>query len=113
MSISDKDFREAFKPLKIPVQYNPDDSDEDKVVYALALLEQATAEQVAEKLSDLDPSVNKEKFQTAASTVLSDLFEMGLIKGKEIQGDMQYDLSKITEANEGDVNPDLLAPGLD
>ena len=44
---------------------------------------------------------------------LTNLYELGLLKGSEVNGEMEYNLSKITHANDGAVDPDLLAPGLD
>ncbi|MEP6611673.1 MAG: hypothetical protein ABJA76_07300 [Mucilaginibacter sp.] len=41
------------------------------------------------------------------------LYDKGLLKGVDKAGVMHYNLSKITELNEGEVDPGKLAPGLD
>lgn len=113
MSISDEAFREVFKPLYVPANYVANDSDENKIVYALAQLGEATPDEVALELSRIDHSVDTERVKMIALSILNDLYSKGLISGSEVAGAMQYNLNKITEANDGAVNPDLLAPGLD
>ncbi|SFT08122.1 hypothetical protein [Mucilaginibacter polytrichastri] len=113
MSVSDQDFREEFKPLHIPAHYMPDDSDEDKIIYALAQLEEGTPDEVAMEISKHDSSINAEHFKTKAASVLHILYEKGLIKGINKNGATYYNLSKITKANDGAIDPELLAPGLD
>jgi hypothetical protein len=113
MSISDESFREAFKPLHIPAHYQDANNDQDKVVYALAQLGQGSADDVTAKLAQLDNSLIIETFTPVAASILNNLFDKGLIKGALIAGKTHYDLSKITEANDGAVNPDMLATGLD
>ena len=113
MSITDESFREQFKPLHIPAHYLDSNNDQDKIVYALAQLGEASADDVAAKLAELDPAIDADRFTAVAASVLNNLFDKGLIKGAEISGKIHYDLSKITHANDGGVNPDLLAPGLD
>ncbi|WP_233276880.1 hypothetical protein [Mucilaginibacter paludis] len=111
--MSDQSFREAFKPLHIPAHYDAGDSDENKIVYVLAQLGEGTADDVAIKLHELDPSIDVQAFKAVVASVLGDLYEKGLLKGEESSSAVRYNLSKITEANDGTVNPDLLAPGLD
>ena len=113
MSSTDQDFRDEFKPLHIPAHYMPDDSDEDKVIYALAQLEEGTPDEVALELSKHDSSLDTEHFKTKAASILHILYEKGLIKGVPYGNTMAYNLSKITRANDGAVDPELLAPGLD
>lgn len=113
MSISDESFRNEFKPLHIPAHYQNSDNDQDKIVYALAQLGEGSADEVANKLAELDAEVNAEHFMVIAASVLGNLYEKGLIKGSKVSDKIHYNLSKITEANDGAVNPDLLAPGLD
>jgi hypothetical protein len=45
--------------------------------------------------------------------VLTDLYDKGLLSGRYEHGHMYYNLAKVTGANDGAVNPELLAPGLD
>lgn len=113
MTISDQQFREEFKPLHIPSHYDGDDTEQNKIVFALARIGQGTADDVTDELVSLDGTINKEYFKDASSTILKHLFDKGLIKGDEIDGQTHYNLSKITRANDGEVDPDLLAPGLD
>jgi hypothetical protein len=113
MSMTDESFREAFKPLHIPAHYADSKNDQDKVVYALAQLGEATPGAIVAKLSQIDPAIHTEQFTAIAGSVLNNLYDKGLIKGLKIGGQMHYDLSKITQANDGAINPDLLAPGLD
>jgi hypothetical protein len=113
MSVSDQDFREAFKPLYIPAHYDAADVDQNRIIYALAQLGEATSAAVAKKLHELDSTVDAASFGIVVESVLNGLFEKGLLNGADDGGGMHYNLSKITEANDGAVNPDLLAPGLD
>ena len=113
MSISNREFREEFKPLHIPAHYLADDNDENKIVYALAQLGEGTADHVAERLINLDNSLDLKTYKTIAAQVLNNLFDKGLIKGSDKDGQIHYDLSKITEANSGGINPENLTPGLD
>jgi hypothetical protein len=113
MELSDEDFREEYKPLHIPAAYHPDDTQENKVIYALAQLGEATANEVIDKLEELETGIKNQQLIAFTNKVLTDLYDKGLLKGEEIQGEMHYNLSKITHANDGDVDPDLLAPGLD
>ena len=113
MSIPDEAFREAFKPLYVPAHYNADDTDENKIVYALAQLGEGTAAGIAAKLADTDPSLNRERFEVIAASILNELYDKGLISGRVETGIIIYNLSKITEANDGAVDPGLLVPGLD
>ena len=106
MSISDEQFREEYKPLHIPAHFKDAISQQDKVVFALAQVGEGTAADVTNELRDNGSAIN-------AESTLKQLFDKGLIKGEEVNGEMSYNLSKITHANDGAVNPDLLAPGLD
>ena len=106
MSISDEDFREEYKPLHIPAHFKDAVTEQDKVVFALAQIGEGTAAGVTKELSSNGATIN-------AEPTLKYLFDKGLIKGEEVNGEMSYNLSKITHANDGAVNPDLLAPGLD
>lgn len=113
MELSDEEFREQYKPLYIPAHYQPADTQENKVIYALAQLGEGTVTDVMKKLEELEPNIGSEQFTALAKQVLTRLYDKGLIKGEDRQGSMHYNLGKITEANKGAVNPDLLAPGLD
>lgn len=112
MPISDKEFREAFKPLQIPADYHSAVSEQDKILFALAQLGEGTAADVRNQLIELDPAINNDLLERAES-ILNSLFEKGLLNGGEKEGDLFYNLSKITEANKGAVDPKLLEPRID
>ena len=113
MTLSDDSFREAYKPLHVPAHYDINDPEQDRVVFALAQIGIGTVNDVATELAQLESGVDVESFKVLASDVLTNLYELGLLKGSEVNGEMEYNLSKITHANDGAVDPDLLAPGLD
>ena len=113
MTVSDDSFREEFKPLVIPASYGSADTQESKIIFALAQLGQGSTRDVVARLEELEPGSSDSQLSALTEYVLSGYFDKGLIKGTEVGGEMHYNLSKITEANEGEVNPDLLAPGLD
>jgi len=109
----DDSFREAYKPLHIPAHYDFNAPEQDRVLFALALLGKGTVTDVVNEMTVLEPKTPVEDFINSATNVLTSLYQKGLLKGHEVNGEMQYNLSKITEANDGSVNPNLLAPGLD
>lgn len=113
MTLSDESFREAYKPLHIPAHYDINDTEQDRVLFALAQIGIGTVNDVATEMAQLEESINVESFKIVAGDVLTRLYEQGLLKGSEVNGEMEYNLSKITHANDGAVDPDLLAPGLD
>ncbi|MGV8878954.1 MAG: hypothetical protein ACOH2A_07980 [Sphingobacteriaceae bacterium] len=113
MTQSDEDFREEYKPLQIPAAYHADDTQENKIIYALAQLGSGTDAEVVDKLASLETGIKSEQLIAMTDQVLQHLYEKGLIKGEDIHGEMHYNLSKVTQPNEGSVDPDLLAPGLD
>ena len=108
MNRIDESFKEEFKPLQIPVEYNTENSWEEKSIYALALLEEGTARDVAAKIEELEPSSQKEEAEKHTSEVLKALFDKGLLKGRERNNQTIYNLSKIETPNSGKVDPDLL-----
>ena len=94
MGESDEQFRDEFKPLHVLAYFDPNDSKQDQVVFALAQIGSGSAEDVILELS---------KHQSVIDPVpyLSVLFDKGLIRGEEIGGVMHYDLGKITIPNSG------------
>lgn len=113
MNQTDETFREEFKPLAIPASYESADTQESKIIFALAQLGEATPQEVVARLEELEPGLADGELLKATEALLTSYYNKGLIKGSDHNGQMKYNLSKITEANEGEVNPDLLAPGLD
>ena len=112
MTLSDQDFREEFKPLHIPSSYDPGDSLENRVIFALASIEEGSAEEVFKKLRDFEPGIQEVTVKFIKKHLFH-LFDKGLLKGNKGNGTLVYNLSKITDPNKGYVDPELLAPGLD
>jgi|SRR5665213_2718125 len=113
MTLTDEEFREEYKPLYIPAHYNEADTQENKIVYALAQLGEGTVTDVIAKLEQLEPNITNQQLTVMTKQVLTSLYDRGLLKGADQRGQMHYNLSKVTEPNKGAVDPDLLAPGLD
>ena len=109
MGLTDENFRKEYQPLHIPSHYDINSAAQDKVVYVLAQLGEGSAKDVQDALArneqDIPPGL--------AAGILMDLFDKGLIKGKERQGQLYFNLSKITHSNEGAIDPQALTPGLD
>lgn len=112
MTLSDQDFREEFKPVYIPASYDVGDTLENRVIFALASLEQGSAEEVFTKLKEFEPGIQNVTLKFIKRH-LYNLYDKGLLKGNKDNGELIYNLSKMTNSNKGYVNPDLLAPGLD
>lgn len=108
MNKADQPFNEEFKPVAPPEAYHGDADWQDKVLYALAQLGEGTAPDVAAKLTEYEPNEAPQTMHRQAEQVLQSLYSKGLIKGNEQDGEVSYNLSKITHANEGGTDPDLL-----
>jgi predicted transcriptional regulator len=101
MKLSDEEFREEYKPLHIPSHFDQQDTQQNKAIYALAQIGEGTADKVLKELETLQPGIVNEQVTALVKTILADLFDKGLLKGEEHNGQMHYNLSKITEANDG------------
>jgi hypothetical protein len=108
MNKADQSFNEQFKPVAPPEAYHVDAEWQDKVLYVLAQLGEGTAPDVAEKLTDYEVNESPQVLLRHAEHVLMNLYEKGLIKGAEQDGETSYNLSKITAPNTGGTDPDLL-----
>jgi hypothetical protein len=108
MNKADQTFNEEFKPVAPPDSYKADDGWQEKVLYALAQLGEGTAPDVAAKLTEYEPQVAPQELHRQAEQVLNSLYEKGLIKGNEQDGEITFDLSKVTSPNTGATDPDLL-----
>jgi hypothetical protein len=113
MNLTDEQFREQYKPVHVPASFDEAVNLQDKVLFALAELGKGDAAQIVQKIEELDPKASDKQVIAGVHQVLTDLYGKGLIAGNDDHGDLVYNLHKITEANGGEVNPDLLAPGLD
>ena len=111
--MTDEEFREEYKPIQVPAHYDAADTQQDKMIFALAQIGEGTAGDVIAELETLEPGVINEQSKAFINVTLKKLFETGHLTGSEKNGEMHYNLSKITQANDGGTNPDLLAPGLD
>ncbi|NEU07392.1 hypothetical protein GZH53_03610 [Flavihumibacter sp. R14] len=113
MALTDEEFREEFKPLRIPPAYPENGTLEDKILFALAAAGEATSAEVCQKLTDLEQGLGKKDLSEVVDNYLKQQFDKGLINGGKRNAELVFNLNKITHANEGSVDPDLLAPGLD
>lgn len=111
--MDDAAFREQFKPVHVPAHFDDAENLQDKVIFALAEIGEGTPDAVSRKLEELEPQVSNKEIIADVHLVLMDLYGKGLIAGREQDGGFVYNLHKITEANDGAVDPGLLAPGLD
>lgn len=112
MSLSDQEFRESFKPLHIPSTYDVHDTLENRTIFALASLGEATGDEVFKKIKEYEPGI-KEVTIKFIKQYLFTLYEKGLLKGQKDGPGVRYNLSKITHVNKGFIDPELLSPGLD
>ncbi|UEG54530.1 hypothetical protein LLH06_06095 [Mucilaginibacter daejeonensis] len=108
MNKADQPFNEDFKPIAPPGSYSSDGEWQDKVLYVLAQLGSGTAPDVAAKLMEYEPDTAPQELHRHAEQILTGLYEKGLIKGSEQDGEVTYDLSKITVPNSGGTDPELL-----
>lgn len=111
--MTDKEFREEYKPLQVPAHFDAESSIADQTLYALGQLGTATADEVAGKLMELHNDEAGKDLIGGVHNILTEWHSKGLIAVTNEDGGLRYSLQKITEANDGHVNPDLLAPGLD
>jgi hypothetical protein len=111
--MTDEEFRELHKPIHVPASYQEAESVTDKVVFALADLGEGTADAVIRHIEELDPQADHKPLIATTRELLTALYNNGHIAGHEQNGDLVYNLHKITRANDGAVDPERLAPGLD
>jgi hypothetical protein len=113
MNMTDEEFREEYKPLQVPPHYDNADTLQNRMIFALALIGNGTAGDVIAEMDKLQPGADHEQNSAFVTTTLATLFDHGHLTGSEKNGQMHYNLSKITQANSGAIDPDLLSPGLD
>lgn len=101
MDSPDQSFLEEYKPLHVPHEYKNGACSRENIIYALAQLGEATASEVATKLSALEPGTEPSVHQKNAEDVLNYLFEKGLIKAINKGGELNFNLSKIEIPNSG------------
>jgi hypothetical protein len=111
--MTDKEFREEYKPLQVPAHFDAEALIADQTLYALGQLGSATADEVVNKLKELHNADCGKDVIAEVHRLLTEWHTKGLIAATDDDGGLRYNLQKVTEANDGHVNPDLLAPGLD
>lgn len=111
--MNDKEFREEFKPLHVPARLEDAEDFTGQVIFALAQLDSGSASEITIKLEELKGGQKDKSLIAGVHAVLTELYGKGLLNGEDENGDLKYNLHKITQANGGGVDPDLLAPGLD
>ena len=90
MTLNEEEFREEYKPLYIPAHYEEADTQENKIVYALAQLGSGTVTDVIKKLEELEPNITTPQFTALAKQVLARLYDKGIINGSDMHGRMYY-----------------------
>ena len=89
---STNSFFEACKNPQQPNRYAKVACTQDKVIFALSELKQATADDIAAKLSEFEPSVNAYTHQKNTCEVLDYLFDRGMVKITRQNGELNYNL---------------------
>lgn len=108
MNRQDELFNEAHKPLHVPANYDEKDTLQNQLIFALAEIFKGSVHTIAAKLAELKNSDRDEPDLVLYENILKDLFDKGLIKGSEQDGEMVYNLSKETHSHQGNINPKLL-----
>jgi hypothetical protein len=101
MNPDDAAFTEEFKPLHVPHKYEASLTWQDKVVFALADMNNGTIPEVADKLHELDPSIETKEARKEVEQILIGLYDKGLIKAVDDNGHLRYNLSKILDPHTG------------
>lgn len=96
-----------MKILKVPHEFKQDHKKEDKILFALAMVEEGSKEDVYKKLQELSESSLNISNQEV-DEILTTYYNEGLLKGKSMNNVMYYNLNKMEKPNSGKVDPDLL-----
>lgn len=91
-----------FEPLHVPYRYQEQDSPEQKVIFGLGQLGEATPQEIIAKLLKSNPQEQLSEME--AESILKNYFDQGLIKGDDEHGSFRYNLSKILKPNSGRTN---------
>jgi hypothetical protein len=81
-----------FSACKVPEQYAKVACTQDKVIYALSQLKQATVADIALKLREYEPSVNTFTHEKNTAEILDYLFDRGIVKISKQNGELNYNL---------------------
>lgn len=93
-----------LEPIHVPYRYNKEDSAEQKLIYALGQLGEATTNEILTRLkkANADEVIS----EAEAEEILKPLFDHGLINGEEHDGKRTYNLHKILKQNSGRTDVD-------
>ncbi|SDF74824.1 hypothetical protein SAMN05216464_1289 [Mucilaginibacter pineti] len=67
--MNDEEFREAYQPLHVPAHYDPADTLQNRVAFALAQTGEGTAAEVAQKMEELEPSTPQKQVIAAVHEI--------------------------------------------
>lgn len=81
-----------FSACRVPNQYNKVKCTQDKVIYTLSQLKQATVADITLKLKEYEPAVNTFTHEKNTIEVLNYLFDRGLVKITKQNGQLNYNL---------------------
>ncbi|WP_114937914.1 hypothetical protein [Mucilaginibacter endophyticus] len=81
-----------FSACHVPDRYAKVSCTQDKVIYTLSQLKQATVADIALKLREYEPSVNAFTHEKNAAEVLDYLFARGMVKITRLNGELNYNL---------------------
>lgn len=101
MDADDAAFIEEFKPLHVPHEYEPSLNWQDKVIFTLADMNNGTTEEVAAHLKELEPDINANDVDKQTTEILTSLYNKGLVKAVDDNGQLRYNLSKIQDPHTG------------
>ncbi|QTE58555.1 hypothetical protein ACQ86K_17385 [Mucilaginibacter sp. P19] len=76
----------------MPDQFAKVTCTQDKVIYTLSQLKQATVADIALKLKEYEPAVNTFTHEKNTIEVLNYLFDRGLVKITKQNGELNYNL---------------------
>jgi hypothetical protein len=80
----------AAGTMQIPDRYRENDSEENKVIYALSQIGEGSAEDVGIKISELDSSIEPGGFSHIAEPILKSLCEKGSISCRADKDNLGY-----------------------
>jgi hypothetical protein len=101
MSLTDEESREEYKPLEVPAHFDAANTQQNKMIFALAEIGEGSADDVIAELEKLEPGVTGEQLSALVHDTLRSLYDKGLLSGSEKNGVMRYNLHKITQPNSG------------
>ncbi|MDB5131246.1 MAG: hypothetical protein JWR02_995 [Mucilaginibacter sp.] len=57
MNLTDEEFREEYKPLAVPAHFDASDTQQNKMIFALAEIGEGSAEDVLTEMERLEPGI--------------------------------------------------------